>query len=104
MTDTWTKRLAPWFEHNSWQVIDLTGTVTDGGVKITYDSGVFEIEPPGVYVSPFGTRGRRGILIERIDGEDCDLPVEAAFGESVLRRAQAAFGPIGGLPEEESGD
>lgn len=102
MTDTWTKRLASWFEHNRWRVqTGLTGTVTASGVKITYDCGAFEIEPPGVYISPFAPRGaRRGILVERIDGEDCDLPVEAAFGESVLRRAQAAFGTISGLPEE----
>jgi hypothetical protein len=101
VTDTWTRRLAPWFEHHRWRVMaEQDGEVTTAGVRISYDAGSFEIDPPGVYVTPFGQRGRRGVLVERIDGEDADLPVEAAFGESLLRRAQEAFGTISGLPEE----
>lgn len=94
-------RLAQWFEHRRWRVrTELTGEVTEQGCRIAYRSGAFEIDPPGAYATPFGVRGRKGILIERV-GDAGDEPSQAAFGLTVLRRAHAAFGTIDGLPEED---
>lgn len=95
-------RLAAWFENHEWRVQDaLSGqAVSSDGIRATYDHGAFEIAAPGVFISPLGHRGRRGFILERTDGAQCDLPVEAAFGETTLRRAQAAFGPIAGLPAQ----
>jgi hypothetical protein len=95
------KRLESWFKDRRWRVMDeVTGAVNIAGVEYAYDHGSFEISPPGAYVTPLGHRGRKGILIiETEDGRDI-AGTEAAFGETTLRRASAAFGTISGLPEE----
>ena len=81
---------------------EFDGTVTVGEVKFTYRKGVFDIDPPGVFVTPFGTRGRHGIAVIEQDAGGQDIPGSAAaFGESVLRRASELFGTISGLPEPE---
>jgi hypothetical protein len=106
VSNSWETRLAPWFEKRRWRVQDeFDGTVTAGGVRFTYRRGVFDIAPPGVFVSPFGTRGRRGVAVIEVDGDGEDIPGTAvAFGESVLRRASDLFDAISGLPagEEET--
>jgi hypothetical protein len=96
-------RLAPWFEKRRWRVMaEKTGTVTIAGVKYAYDRGAFEISPPGVFVTPLGHRGRKGILIIETGEDGADIPgSEVAFGETALRRAQRAHGTISGLPEEQ---
>lgn len=99
-------RLAPWFEKRRWRVMaEKTGTITIAGVRYTYNSGEFVIDPPGVFVTPLGHRGRRGYLIIEIGEYHLDIPgSEQAFGEATLRRANEAFGsdgdlPVSGLPE-----
>lgn len=102
MSDAWTKRLAPWFENRRWRVeTELNGTVTIGGVKFTYDKGAFEVEPPGVFVTPLGHRGRHGYVIIEVDADGRDIPgTGTAFGDATLRRASKAYGTVTGLPEE----
>lgn len=96
------RRLADWFEHRRWRVMaERDGEVTTSGVRISYRAGLFEIDPPGVYATPLGARGRKGVLIERTDGQGSERALQAAFGLTVLRRANAAFGTISGLPEED---
>lgn len=96
-------RLAPWFKDRRWRVrTELDGSVTLGGVKITYAKGAFEIAQPGVYVTPLGSSGRKGYVIVETDGDGHDIPgTGTALGEAALRRAQEAFGTITGLPAEE---
>lgn len=96
-------RLAHWFKDRRWRVrTELDGTVTLGGVKITYDKGVFEIDPPGCYVTPLGSRGRHGYVIIETGADGRDIPGSGtAFGGAALFRAQRAYGTITGLPEEE---
>jgi hypothetical protein len=101
---SWDKRLEEWFGKRRWRVMaERDGTVTlDRGVSCTYRAGMFEIDPPGVYITPLGTRGRRGCLVIEQDEGGKDIPgSEQAFGESLLRRAQRAYGTVSGLPEEE---
>jgi hypothetical protein len=102
MSGSWEKRLEPWFGTRCWRVqIEFDGTVTVGDTKFTYVKGVFDIEPPGVFVSPFGTRARHGIAVIETDIGGQDIPGSAkAFGESVLRQASELFGTIHGLPEK----
>jgi hypothetical protein len=96
------KRLAPWFEGRRWRVMDeLSGTVTVGQVRIAYASGEFEIAPPGVFVTPLGHRGRRGIAIIETGEDGRDIPgTSVAFGEATLRRASSAYGTVSGLAGE----
>ena len=104
MSTVMDRRLAPWFEHRRWRVLaELDGEVTLAGVKIAFAAGTFEIGQPGVYVTPLGARGRRGFVIIETgeDGQDI-AGTEAAFGEAALRRANASWDTISGLPEEES--
>lgn len=100
----WDTRLEKWFKDRHWRVrAELDGTARLGEVSITYRRGVFDIEPPGVFVSPFGTSARHGVVIVEMDGFR-DVPgSSASFGEPVLRRAQEAYGTIRGLPEPDSG-
>lgn len=102
VSSSWEKRLEPWFGTRHWRVQDeFDGTVIAGGTRFTYRKGVFDIDPPGVFVSPFGTRARHGIAIIEQDAGGQDIPGTAkAFGESVLRQASELFGTITGLPEE----
>lgn len=104
MSNSWETRLAGWFEKRHWRVqTEFDGTVTIGGVKFTYVKGVFDIDPPGVFVTPFGSRGRHGVAVIEVAPDGRDIPGSGtAFGETVLRRASAAYGTITGLPEEES--
>lgn len=98
----WDARLEKWFSGRHWRVREeLDGTVTMQGVKITFRRGVFDIEPPGVFISPFGTSARCGVVIVEI-GADAVVTRGTAFGESVLRRAQEAYGTIDGLPAPDS--
>jgi hypothetical protein len=96
-------RLAPWFKDRSWRVMsELNGGVSMQGAHVTYDKGAFEIAPPGVYVTPLGSRGRRGYVIIEIGADSQDIPGSArVFGGAALRRANAAYGTISGLPEED---
>jgi hypothetical protein len=98
----WDKRLAGWFAGRYWRVLsERTGAVTFGGVRIAYDRGVFDIDPPGVFISPFGGRSRHGVAVIEIDADGHDLPgTGTAFGETVLRRASETYGTITGLPEK----
>lgn len=100
---SFSERFASWFEGRSWRVMtELSGTAEpQGGIQITYDKGAFEIDPPGVYVTPLGNRGRRGYIVTEHDATGHDLPAHAeAFGEATLRRASLIYGLISGLPEE----
>lgn len=102
------EKLDSWFGHRHWRVLtELTGAVTAGGVQITYDQGAFEVALPGAYVTPFGSRGRRGYVIAETgedgrDAADSRAGSRAAFGEAVLRRAQRVYGTVSGLPEESA--
>jgi hypothetical protein len=102
VSSNWDKRLAPWFEKRRWRVqAEFDGEVTVGGIGFTFDKGVFDIDLPGVFVTPFGSRGRHGIAIIEVDPDGKDVPGSAvAFGESVLRRASELFGTISGLSAE----
>jgi hypothetical protein len=98
----WDKRLAGWFEKRQWRVMaERTGTVTLGEVRISYDRGVFDIDPPGVFISSFGTRARHGVAVIEVDSDGRDIPgTGTGFAESVLRRASESYGTITGLPEK----
>jgi len=97
------KRLAPWFEQRRWRVMtEKTGEVTLVGVKIGFRGGEFQIDQPGVFITPMGHRGRRGFLVIETDESGKDIPgSEQAFGEATLRRAAAVWGTIAGLPAQE---
>lgn len=103
MSSSWDKRLAAWFEGRRWRVMtELDGTVTVGGVRFTYCKGAFEIEPPGVFVTPFGSRGRHGFVIIETGEDGRDIPgTGTSFGGAVLHRANEAYHTISGLPEEQ---
>lgn len=93
-------RLASWFKDRRWRVMaEKTGTVTIGGVEFAFDKGAFEISPPGVYVTPLGSRGKRGYVLIETSEDGTDIPgTGVAFGEAALRRANAAWDTISGLP------
>jgi hypothetical protein len=99
-------RLASWFRDRRWRVMtELNGGVTMAGTTVTYARGAFEIAPPGVYVTPLGSRGRRGYVIIETDGDGNDIPgTGTAFGEAALRRASAAWGTITGLPAADGAE
>ena len=81
---------------------ERTGRITIGGVRIAYSKGVFDISPPGVFITPFGTRGRHGFVVIEVDDDGKDIPGSgSAFGEAVLRRANAAYDTITGLPDQD---
>jgi hypothetical protein len=105
VSNSWDVRLAGWFAKRYWRVLsERTGAVTLGGVRIAYDQGVFDIDPPGVFISPFGVRARHGVAVIEIDADGHDLPgTGTAFAESVLRRASETYGTITGLPEKVEG-
>ena len=104
MSTGFDKRLAPWFEKRRWRIIDeISGNVALGGVGIAYANGEFQIDQPGVFVTPMGHRGRHGFLVIETDDAGQDIPgSEQAFGEATLRRANDAFGTVSGLPEAVS--
>jgi len=101
-TGSFSERFASWFEGRRWRVMtELSGTVAVGGIQVAYDRGAFEIDSPGIFITPLGNRGRRGYLVAETGPDGCDLPVHAeAFGEATLRRAQRDYGLVTGLPEE----
>ncbi len=103
MSTSWDTRLASWFGQRHWRVLtERTGVITIGGVRIAYSKGVFDISPPGVFTTPFGTRGRHGFVVIEVDDDGKDIPGSgSAFGEAVLRRANAAYNTISGLPAED---
>lgn len=103
MSAAFDKRLAPWFGTRRWRVMrEVTGNVIMGGVKIAYAAGEFQIDQPGVFVTPMGHRGRRGFLLIETDEAGHDIAGSwQAFGEATLRRAAAAYGTVDGLPEQE---
>ena len=106
MSGSWETRMAGWFEKRHWRVLtERIGEVTLGSVRIVYDKGIFDIDPPGVFISPpLGTRGRHGVVVIEVDGDGHDIPgTGMAFGETVLRRASEAYGTITGLPEKVPG-
>ena len=96
---------AEWFgPPRCWRVLtEASGEqdVTEDGqtAHVVYDHGRFEVQG-GSFTTVFGTpAGSVGYLIQEVDpgtGQDTGEPV--AFVESVLRKAEATYGTVTGLP------
>lgn len=87
--------MAKWDEYfagRKWRVREeVTGIADAGhGITIEYDHGRFEIAPPGVFHSPLSTtRGRKGALLQELDGRGADIPGSCiAVGFTVLKQAR----------------
>jgi hypothetical protein len=98
------ERFRAWFEGRWWTVrTDATGEREVDGVKITYDKGHFVIDPPGVFQTPLGHRGRKGYVLAETDPVGNVLPGKpaAAFGHQTLTRANDKYACVADLPDKE---
>ena len=91
---------AEWFGGKHWRVLtEATGLRQQGDAGVAYKDGKFVIAG-GEFLTPLGTpAGAEGFLVVRVDpvtGDDLGSPV--AFREDVLRKADALYGTIRGLP------
>jgi hypothetical protein len=97
------ERMREWFGTRKWRVkTEVTRTM----LGIMYDHGEFWVKPPNVFQTPFGHKGRHGLIITEIDpdtGKDLVPAVLAAFGHTALVKAQDLYKCFpAGLPAERS--
>jgi len=98
------EKYAAWFSGRHWRVCEeITGNRTIEGKKVSYYRGFFRVEPPGVFQTPLGHKGRKGYLIREIDAQGKDLPgtEPVPFGRMVLERAAEDFSAVTGLPPRD---
>jgi len=96
-------RLEDWFGSRRWRVLTEAdyGTVDlaeqDGGesIVITFSHGAFEVAPPGSFVSPLGSRGRSGVLLQEVgpDGKDIEGSLHP-WGHAAVLKAKEQFHAI----------
>lgn len=98
-------KLDEWFTGRRWRLVtELDGEksvqVTGGDgkpvpVAVTFSKGHFEIDPPGAFASPLGSRGRTGVLLQEVDGSGADIPGSlTAWGEATFIKARRTYGAI----------
>jgi hypothetical protein len=66
-------------------------------VRVTFDRGTFEIDPPGAYRSPLSTNlGRRGVVLQETDaaGEADIEGSRITVGPGSLQRAREQYAAI----------
>lgn len=66
-------------------------------VRVTFDRGTFEIDPPGAYRSPLSTNlGRRGVVLQETDpaGEADIEGSRITIGPGSLQRAREQFAAV----------
>ena len=90
---------AQWFAERHWRVLtEATGLRQQLDAAVAYKDGKFVISG-GEFLTPLGTpAGTEGYLVQEQDPLGNDLPVMAAFREDVLRKAEALYGTVAGLP------
>jgi hypothetical protein len=86
------QRWDQWFITRKWRVLtELSGTQEDDGIKVVFDHGSFDIDPPGAFQSVMGPNlGRHGVLLQEIDpatGKDIEGAL-VAFGHVVVEKAR----------------
>lgn len=102
-------RLGEWFGTRKWRVLtEADGTETwyqngefpgpEGSgapVTVVFTQGSFEISPPGSFMSPLGSRGRSGVLLQEVgeDGKDVEGSV-LPWGHAAVRKAREEFHAI----------
>lgn len=95
MSDHW----QDWFGTRKWRVLteaDGIGSVVDkktgDPISVRFREGRFAVDDPGSFVSPFGSRGRKGVLLQEVGADGTDVRGSMfAFGESVVKRAREQF-------------
>lgn len=96
-------RFDSWFRDRRWRVCtEITGDrVSDTGI-VRYSGGFFRMDPPGIFQTPLGHKGRAGYLIQEVDpdGGDRDVP-PVPFGRRTLEHAIEKYGAVSGLPAKD---
>jgi hypothetical protein len=93
-----------WFATRRWRVCaEVSGLRERDGHKVLYHRGFFKIEPPGVFQTPLGHKGRTGYLVQEVDGEghDKEGTSPVAFGRRTLEHAINSYAAVTGLPEKD---
>jgi len=94
------------FRGRRWRVqTEKSGPSVIGGIRVRYDCGEFWIDPPGVFQTPLGHKGRHGFVLIEVDADGRDVvPLRRiALGYAAIRGAAEHFGAIAGeLPEPRS--
>jgi hypothetical protein len=87
-----------WFAGRHWRVAEeVTGTVEQDGVQVTFTRGAFTIAPPGAFRSALSTNlGRKGLLLQETDvtGAHDITGSRAVFGTSAVAKARERFGSV----------
>jgi hypothetical protein len=91
------------FKGRHWRVrTEVTERRESDGTVIVYDKGEFWVQPPEVFQTPLGHRGRHGFLLRETgaDGKDLAPANDVAFGFVTLKTASDLYGSVRDLPEE----
>lgn len=99
-------RLEEWFGARKWRVLteadgegsisgDFPGQQPGEPVTVTFRQGSFTVSPPGSFISPLGSRGRSGVMLQEVAADGTDIPGSLlAWGHAAVKRARDEFRAI----------
>jgi hypothetical protein len=96
-------RFDEWFKDRRWRVCaEMNGEREANGSTVHYRGGFFRIDPPAVFQTPLGHKGRSGYLVQEVDKEGRDIPDSRhPFGRRTLEHAVSAYQSVTGLPAKD---